>query len=327
MIISVKLNTPMKHLLSLITLLTLTTHAFSQGDSTNVPFVSYWSIGDSYDFKITNTKQTWKKGELSTDEKQEYIANFTVIDSTPSSYTINWSYENDLSSMYNIPDNLMEKFSQYELTEIIYTTSEYGDFIEILNWAEIGTVMNNMFDDIIEYLGDNDEKKQDALRKAMQPFKDVYSSKEGIEQIVLIDLQYFHFFLGAEYDVTEPIIYDDEVPNLFGGKPIKAKSKIIFESIDFDESFCVIRQEMSLDPEGTKEFIEDVFKQMKLGSKEIKKAFKTAKMQVEDRNVYEIYYYPGIPRKIETEREVIIKIENVEVNTIAKTVILLMYDD
>lgn len=314
----------MRKTLSLITILLISTNLFSQIDTTKIAFVSYWSIGDSYNFKISKIKKQWKEGKLTKDQKQDYIANFKVIDSTENSYTINWSYENDLGNTYKIPEKLLDRFSKYKITEIKYKTSEVGYLIEILNWKEVGDTMNSMIVDIIEVLGDKDEMKKDALKTALQPIKQIFSSKQGVEQIVLKELQYFHFPMGLEYDITEPILYDDELPNMLGGRPIKAKAKLYFENVDFEESFCVIKQELSLDPKHTKDLVKQFFKQMKLGNKEMKKALETAVLQIEDKNVYEYYYNPGIPHRIETIRETIIDIDKEKVKNIDKTIIELI---
>ena len=314
----------MRKTLSLITILLISTNLFSQIDTTKIAFVSYWSIGDSYNFKISKIKKQWKEGKLTKDQKQDYIANFKVIDSTENSYIINWSYENDLGNTYKIPEKLLDRFSKYKITEIKYKTSEVGYLIEILNWKEVGDTMNSMIVDIIEVLGDKDEMKKDALKTALQPFKQIYSSKQGVEQLVLKELQYFHFPMGLEYDITEPLLYDDELPNMLGGRPIKAKAKLYFENVDFEESFCVIKQELSLDPKDTKDLLKQFFKQMKLGNKEMKKALETAVLQIEDKNVYEYYYNPGIPHRIETIRETIIDIDKAKVKNIDKTIIELI---
>jgi hypothetical protein len=312
-------------LLYLILLFFVTTKLFGQVDTTKVAFVSYWSIGDSYNFKVTKINQQWKEDKLTKDQKQEYVANFTVIDSTENSYTINWSYENDLGNTYKIPEELLERFSKYELTQIKYKTSEVGDFLEILNWKEVSEMMNNMFDDIVEVLDGNDKIKQDALKNAMQPLKQMYSSKEGVEQLVLKELQYFHFPMGLEYNITEPLIYDEELTNMFGGKPIKAKAKLYFESVDFEESFCIVKQEMSLNPEDTKMLLTQFFKQMNLNDKEMDEAFESAIYEINDYNTFEYYYNPGIPHRIETVRESIIDINKEKGKRIDKTIIELIY--
>lgn len=317
----------MKKVLISIIALTIVTNIFSQIDTTKVAFVSYWSVGDSYSFKVSKIKQQWKEGDLTKDHKQEYVANFTVIDSTESSYIIKWSYENDLGSSYDIPDELLDEFSKYKLTEIEYKTSEVGDLLEILNWKEVGNMMNNMFDDIINILGEDDEKKRDTLKASMLPFKQIYSSKQGVEQLVMKELQYFHFPMGMEYDISEPLFYDEELPNMLGGKPIKAKAKLYFENIDFEESFCVMKQEMTLDPKDTKEILKQVFKQMNLKDKEVKKALRKAVFEINDKNTYEYYYYPGVPHRIETIRESIIDINNEKGKRIEKTIIELIYNE
>ena len=50
------------HKISLILILFLFTFPlFAQTDSTNISFVAYWEEGDSYNYKITKSKQKWKK--------------------------------------------------------------------------------------------------------------------------------------------------------------------------------------------------------------------------------------------------------------------------
>ncbi|WP_188361744.1 hypothetical protein [Flavobacterium orientale] len=298
-----------------------------QTDTTNVSFVAYWSIGDSYDFKISKVKKQWKEGKLVKDENQSYIANFTVIDSTENSYTINWSYENDFKNTYNIPDQLLDKLSKYRLTEIQYKTSEVGDFIEILNWKEVSEIMNKMFVDIINVKSLDDPKSKDNLEKAMEPFKQIYSSKEGIEQLVMKEIHYFHFPMGLEFDTTETLTYEDQIPNMFGGDPIKANAKMYFEEIDFEENFCIIKHTMELDPDDTLNMLNQVFKSMNLKDGEFEKAFETAVFKINDSNTFEYYFYPGIPHKIETLRETELTINGEKGKRSDKITIELLYQD
>lgn len=317
----------MKKLLLLTITLLNSFYFYSQIDSTKIAFVSYWSIGDSYDFKISKTNQQWKENELVKDQKQEYVANFTVIDSTDTSYTIKWSYENDLENTYQIPEALIEKFQKYKLTEIEYKTTEVGDFVEVVNWKEVSEIMTNMFDDIIDVLGDNDENKIKLLVDFMKPLKDVYSSKQGIQEIVLKELQYFHYPLGVEFNITEPLIYDEEIPNMFGGNPIKAKAKLTFESVDFEEGFCTFKQEMKLDSEDTLNMLKEFFSKMNMEPSKLEEILKNAVIEINDINLFEYYYDPGVPHKIETSRESVINIDNKNSKRLDKVIIELIYNE
>lgn len=297
---------------------------YSQIDSTKIAFISYWNVGDSDNFKVTKIKKEWKEGKLIKNQEQSYIANFKIISSTDTSYVIKWSYEQDLKKKYKIPQKLVHKFSKYKLTEIIYRTSEVGEFIEVLNWKEVSKIMNSMFNDVVEVLGKNDESLQKKLKKSILPIKKIYSSKNGIEQLVVKELRYFHFPMGVEFDITKALYYDEEIPNVFGGKPIKGKVKLYFENVDFKEYTCTLKYEMDLNPKDTKKLLKQVFKKLNLDNKKMKKALNNAVFIIKDRNSYEYYYDPGIPRKIEAVRETIININNEKGRRIDKTIIELI---
>jgi hypothetical protein len=221
----------------------------------------------------------------------------------------------------------LDKFSKYRLTEIQYKTSEVGDFIEILNWKEVSEIMNNMFVDIIDIKSLDDPKSKEHLEKAMEPFKQIYSSKEGIEQLVMKEIQYFHFPMGLEFDTAETLTYEDQIPNMFGGDPIKANAKMYFEEIDFEENFCIIKHSMELDSDDTLNMLNQVFKSMNLKDGELEKAFETAVFKINDSNTFEYYFYPGIPYKIETHRETHITINGEKGKRSDKITIELLYEE
>ncbi|APZ44798.1 hypothetical protein BW723_00165 [Polaribacter reichenbachii] len=300
---------------------------FSQTDSTNVSFVAYWSLGDLYEYKVSKIQQQTKEGKLVKDRKSEYTALFEVIDSTATSYTISWKYENDLGNNYNIPQELLEKFEKYKFTEVKYKTSETGEFLEILNWKEISNVMSSMIDEIVNVLGKDNEDIKNKLATSMQAFKNLYSTQQGVEQLVIKELQYFHFPMGYEFNTNETLIYKDQLPNMFGGNPIKADGKVYFESVEADDDFCVFKQELDLDPKDSLELLKSVLKKLGITDDKFEEALKTSKFEIKDRNTYEYYYYPGLPHRIETERISLIDINNEKGSRVDKTIIELQYQE
>jgi hypothetical protein len=281
---------------------------FAQTDSTNIAFVAYWEEGDSYDYKVTKTKQKWKKSELIENKVQNYKMNFLVLKATPTSYTIKWTYENDLGSSLNLSKDILKKLEKYNNVAIEYKTSETGVFQEIVNWKEVSKLYKNMFDEIINSFAQGEKAKE--LIEALTPLKNIYNSKEGVEQLILKEIQYFHFPMGLEFETKEVIEFEDEIPNMLGGSPIKADAKLFFEKVDTDESFCVFKHEMTLDKDDTMRVLGEVFAKMNLKDKEVEKAIKDALFTVEEKNNFEYFYYPGIPSKIQTIRESNIQINN-----------------
>ena len=133
--------------------------------------------------------------------------------------------------------------------------------------------------------------------------------------------------MGVEFDISEPLLYEDELPNMFGGNPIKADGKIYFDNVDFEEGFCIMYQELTLNPDDTMQLLKDFFIQSKIDGEALEKALKTAEIKINDKNTYEYYFDPGVPHKIETFRESIININNEKSKSIEKTIIELIYNE
>jgi hypothetical protein len=298
----------MKRTLMLLVIASLMPSAFCQADTTEVSYVAYWSVGDSYDFKVRKTSMQWSGDSLTKDEVSEYIANFEVIDSTADSYTIAWTYTNELISTWDIPEEVMESLAKYELTEVVYTTDELGAFTGIKNWKELGDMIRSMMTDVFSILTKDSEEKYENMMQVAQPLIDMYSTKEGVEQLVLPELQLFHFPLGARLPVNDTIAYEDLFPNLLGGDPIRADAKIWFEDVDFEEERSVLVQQSKLNPGDTMAFLNTLLARMGIENDGIKEALSSAVYEINTFNRFDYYYYPGVPAKIDFSRNITIEI-------------------
>jgi len=146
----------MNKTLTLLILLVFTIPLFGQTDTTKIAFIAYWSKGDSYDFKVTKIKKRWTNDKLTKNDSTQYIANFKVIDSTEKSYTLQWTFKNFLTNSYRENLNKLYENKQavndivkkYDVTKVIYKTDEFGEFLEIINWKDISSLMSNMLGEL-----------------------------------------------------------------------------------------------------------------------------------------------------------------------------------
>lgn len=297
-------------------------------DSNLISFVAYWEVGDSYDFKITKIKQAWKRGELSKNDSVQNMFNFKVIEATDSSYTIEWSCKENLMNNSEVPSDLLKRFAEYAPINLLYTTSEVGIFLELLNWKELGEAIQVMFSDLSESLKEefpNNDTLTQYMEKSMQTILNIYSSKEGIEQVLLKELQYFHFPLGMAFQENDTIHYEELLPNMLGGDPIKADGKVYLTALDKSTKECVLKQDLALKSEDMKQVMLQYFGQTGLPEQEVKKMIAGAQINITDQNQYEYYYYPGIPIKIETVRETMIEIAGEKARNVETIIIELEY--
>jgi hypothetical protein len=302
-----------------------TSIAQTQEDTTKIDFVSYWAKGDVYDFKVTKIKKKWSQDQLTTNDSSQYIARFEVLDSTATSYTIKWTYTTDLMEGYAVSEKLAKKLSKYNETEVIYKTDELGAFVEIKNWKELSSRMTEAFEELIK--SEKEDNKRKKLEMRLTPLMTAYQSKEGIEQVMFKELQSFHLPLGAQFDVTKPMIYEENIPNLVTGGSIKGEGEIVFTEVDRAVGYCIFTQKLKLNPEDAKAMVIAMFKKMKLPEEEYAKEIEKATMSINDDNRYEYFYYPGLPSDIITIREVVLELKNEKMRQIEKTRIEMIFED
>ncbi len=294
----------MKKMLFILAMAAASAGAFCQPDTTSVSYVAYWSVGDSYDFSVRKTSRQWSGDSLTKDDISEYTGNFEVTDSTETSYTVVWTFSNELSNTWDIPDELLSELAKYEITEVVYTTTEMGEFTGIGNWKELGEMMRSMFTDIFRIMSDGSQENFDRMMDLARPVTEMYSTKEGVEQLAFPELMLFHFPFGAMITVGDTIQYDDQFPNLLGGDPIRAEARLWFEEVDFEEERSVLMQESKLNPDDTKAFLRSFFERTVVDDADLSKALDEAVYEIDTRNRYDYYYYPGVPVKIDFNRNI-----------------------
>lgn len=271
--------------------------AQEEPDTTYIPFVAYWSKGDTYNYKVTKILKKWINEEQVKNDSSSYVATFKVLDSTETNYTIQWSFETNLGD-FQIPLSLLEEYPQYKTTKVIYTTDELGQFIEIKNWKKIAQSMKGLKKELAKSFAKKTGTDLETIEKEL-PFLDIYATKEGIEMLILQELMYLHSPFGAEYPADYPTYYEDLLPNLFGGSPIKASGKIYLQSYDLEKEYCTLIQELEADGKDVARALNEVYQH---ASPDKKALMKKAQLEMRDYNLFSCYYYPGVPTFIETKR-------------------------
>ena len=278
----------------------------AQDETDGIPFVAYWAIGDSFDFKITKIDKKWSGTDLVKNDSSSYIANFEVIDSTEHSYTINWTFKNELFdtddesfiSIFKSRAAINDIINKYTETSIVYKVDEYGETPEIINLSEIKKQTKELFDALLNEITESNSNQSKEFKKAMSAMLKIYTSDEAIKQLVLIELQYIHFPFGTEYFLDEPYEYEGEIASLISNKPIRGDVILSVENVDSDNSYCILKEETILNSGDVKEQVSLLLKKMNLDGAELSELLKSAIYDIKDINYYHYYYDPGIPDKI-----------------------------
>lgn len=293
-------------------------------DTTYIPFIAYWSKGDSYNFRITKLKQKWKEDQLTKNDSLSYVVNFEVLDSTADSYTIKWSYKSDFSQL-GVEVDMQEELAGYFPNEIIYTTDAYGEFMEVVNWKEITVAMKKMSKEVIKNLS-QEHKGDKQFQKMLKALLSKYQSQAGIENMLLQELYLFHFPLGYEYALEDTLSYEEEMTSNFGNSMVTGQAKIYLEEVDTQDYYAVLIKELQVNPEEMKKVMVEVYQGLGLEAGEFEAAMKEAVVENTEEHIFQYFYSPGIPYFIHSKREFYISVEGEEGGTITTTRIELLFD-
>lgn len=210
-------------------------------DST-VQVVGYWGIGDKQSYDISYEKYKVKEGDTNSRVIINYEVDITILDSTDSSYTIEWFYKNyDIDS----ENKLVQKISKIaENISVQIKTDEFGAIEEVLNW-----------EDVRDYI----QKSTKVIRKEFKKLPEIdqyitqslafYSSKEAIENNAIKDAIQFYTYHGGLYTLNEEVSGDMQFANNFGGKPFDVHVTLSLDEINQEDDNSVIRMNQTVNSE------------------------------------------------------------------------------
>jgi hypothetical protein len=293
-----------------------------QPDTTVVPFSARWKVGDNENYKVTKVKKTWQSRKLVQNDSIQYIADFTIIDADTISYTIRWKLKNPLLEGFKLSESAFYKLAKaYDSTTVIYSTNRHGAFLEIKNWKEISVMVTDMINEMIRLKSAESTKDPEELKKAYMPVLSVYSSKRGIEQLVFKELLMFHFPFGNQYTKGEYYNYVEKLPVMQNTGPANGNGIVFIRKSDHKEKTCELVQRMKILPDSARDYLVRYFNVIGILPGAIESTLKASKLEINDNNIYQYQYDPGLPLKITVARETLIDVLDDKIKQIDQTVI------
>ena len=231
----------------------------NMADST-AQVIAYFDKGERQSYTVTIEKFRIKESDTISKKLTSYDVDITVLDSTKNSYTIQWIYGKTTSDEENeFAQKLLNLNSELK---VIFKTDELGSFTEVLNWKEIRDYMNKRAK-ILE----KDLKSFPEMASLFKQIQMKFASKEVIEALAIRDIQQFHTFHGANYQLGEVLEGTIETPNVFGSKPFDTYTTLFLDEIDEEDKTVIVRATQKVDSQqltdATFKYLEKVAKTLK----------------------------------------------------------------
>ncbi len=274
----------------------------AQTDTTHYPFVAYWGIGDTYNFRVSKIKLNYVNDSLVKADTTTYTSIFEVLDSTEEGYLIGYTFGNEYYSTETVSPEITAALTSFDLSSITYTTNAHGQFLALKNWKPFAHAMRAALDMGIAQTIAHQRVDTALFHEIMAPLISAYTTEQGIWNKLVGELQHFHLFYGYTYVNGDTLRYEDSFANMFGGAPFPVESKLHIERTDYANDYVVMRHYNTLTPAGQdifKETLKQVYPSLLQRDPQ---GFEEISLDIQDDNWYAYYYYPGIPARIENDR-------------------------
>lgn len=265
-----------------------------------------WSEGDIMNYsvmKISNRKDS--RTGYSTDTIR-YNATLTVLEKHDSYYVLEWNFQGGITGVnkFGAP-HLTAKINQLTEWKVVYTIDDYGNYDEISNWKELSEQSLLLMDSIMKSSSKGMfMNQQQSLNKQM---RNVYATKEGIEQVAFKELQLIHFPYGIFLNLKEKLTYPELVGNPLGGKPLGAEGSITLEGITPSGEILNILNTLKLNEKDVKQYMHSFMKAMNFDKKKLKQEMSKAVFNIQDINRYAFDKTTGTLIKVLANRTTNIK--------------------
>lgn len=258
----------MKKIFTLI-LTAFTTAAAAQinmADS-SAQVVSYFNLGEKQSYSVSLQKIKITGTDTVSDELMTYDVDITIVDSTANSYVIEWFYHNYKTNSSN--EVIRKVTTLSENLKVLIETNELGVVKGVKNWEEISKKITKIISQI-----KTENKDKPELIKIIEQIEAKYTSKSGVENGSIQDVQQFHSFHGGKYVLGQVIEFPLNVPNMYyPEKPFDSKVKVSLDEIYPTEDNFIIRSTQEIDAEQLTKTTLDYLKSIsdKMGTTEIKR--------------------------------------------------------
>ncbi|MEO6135521.1 MAG: hypothetical protein ABIP35_10235 [Ginsengibacter sp.] len=293
------ITTVMKPLLSILALFILSSSFAQQKfNDSSANYVANWKKGESKIFYMAHNKESYEGGELRSQFNFGYEAHVTILDSTEDSYTIQWVFELPAKLKENNP-RYADSLTAFNGMKMLFTTSENGEFKELINWQEVRDAYIKMMEFSLP-------KKMDSTAiKILAQSKAMFNSKSMVETALIREIQLFYAPYGYSFN-KKGMSAAAELPNPFGGAPLPAVITSTITNLNPQQDNFTLVISQDIDKNGAQKFFEEFFKRADLPNEKAKEEAKkvVAGLEIKDYSEYQFIPSIGFPKRISFKRTV-----------------------
>lgn len=177
--------------------------------------------------------------------------------------------------------------------------NEYGQIEDLQNFEEIKSVVLGILDKL-----DESSKASEAVK---QKAREMFNSKEVVASSLLREVPLLFFAAASTPDTKTPLQFETEMPNPFGGAPIKASGVTTFSRLAGNKKLLKIEKRQRLNPDSVREMVVQLNtkKMTKIQESDMKRQMKS--LDIQDSIVATVDTTTGLSNEVRFTRITIVE--------------------
>jgi hypothetical protein len=226
---------------------------------TTIELVPNWKAGEKRSLEIIKTRDRRVGGKvtLATTRTEALL---TILEADEYGYILEWTFgETHFDDPRQANNHLTMAIANISKGLVLkLQIDSLGSIEGVTNWEEFRTKAEEAFGIIANELkGVMDQAAVDTI---ISQIRSIYSSEENIVLYLLPEAQLLFLPVGLTYTISEPIDYEDLLPNPLGGDPVPITAYFLLKEYDPATGDAQIEWKQSFDAGKSKEIIEENLK-------------------------------------------------------------------
>lgn len=220
-----------------------------------------WETGQKTRYEIVKTRKK-TQGELVTLNMTARTGlEIEVLEVNDEGYTLAWTFgETEYDDPKFREDPLVKQMSNLlKGHRIILELDPQAIILGVENWKEIQGSTEEMIEVLTKSL-EAEGLNKTKIEKLGQQVASMFATKQQITELCTREAQIMFMAIGVELVPSQPLAFEDKLPNPFGGEPFPTRAAFTLKENDADSDETTIKWRQTLVPDDARRIMEATLK-------------------------------------------------------------------
>lgn len=224
-------------------------------DSVDLPLG--WQVGERLQYEMVKSGRKTRGDEVTAKPTTRTDVEVEVLRADADGYLIAWTHgETRFEDPRAAANPLLQRMANLTRgLRILLEVDAQANVVGVRNWQELKETVEKILSTVSEEMKTSGIDPA-VVSKVTGQLASMYATRGQVETMCTREARMFFLSLGGLFSTTEPIEYQDWVPNPFGGEPFPSRAAFVLKGVDRQSQRATVAWTQTLDPEHARRIME-----------------------------------------------------------------------